>query len=149
MKRIQIKEQYCIGCRLCEVHCIASHSKYKNDLIRTFKRDKERPAPRIVIEESNETCFALPCRQCSDAFCVRSCIAGAMTKDEQSGIVTNNADKCVGCWTCIAACPYGAVTKSGKHSKVAAKCDLCGESPECVKHCPNRALVYEEVSEVF
>lgn len=147
MKRIHIKEEYCIGCRLCEVHCIAAHGKYKNDLVRTFKRDKDRPSPRIVIEQHGETCFALPCRQCKEASCIRACITGAMTRDPQTGLVRTDSLRCVGCWTCVAACPYGAVTREGKHTKIAAKCDLCGDQPACVRHCPNEALIYVEVNE--
>lgn len=136
-----------MGCRLCEIHCIAAHSKYKNDLVRTFKRDKERPSPRITIEQSGETCFALPCRQCKEASCIRSCITGSMKKDPQTGLVHNDPVRCVGCWTCIAACPYGAIVREGSHTKVAAKCDMCGDNPVCVQKCPNEALVYEEVEE--
>lgn len=147
MKRIVIKEQYCIGCRLCEVHCIAAHSKYKHDLVRTFTRDENRPSPRIVIEQAEETCFALPCRQCREAHCVRACISGSMSRDPLSGLVNNDVQRCVGCWTCIAACPYGAIVREGKGTAVAAKCDLCGERPACVLHCPNEALVYEEAKE--
>ncbi|MCR3921730.1 MAG: 4Fe-4S dicluster domain-containing protein [Firmicutes bacterium] len=147
MKRIRIKEQYCIGCRLCEIHCIAAHSTYKYDLIRTFKHEATRPKPRIVIEEAGETCFALPCRQCTEAHCVRACITGSMKKDPQSGMVFNDPERCVACWTCIAACPYGAIVREGTHSKLAVKCDLCGDNPQCVIHCPNEALVFEDVTE--
>ncbi|MDW7650051.1 MAG: 4Fe-4S dicluster domain-containing protein [Bacillota bacterium] len=147
MKRIHIKEEYCMGCRLCEIHCIAAHGMYKNDLVRTFKRDKNRPSPRILIEQSGETCFALPCRQCREAHCIRACITGSMVRDLQSGLVQNDPDRCVGCWTCIAACPYGAIIREGGHIKVAAKCDLCGDNPQCVRHCPNEALVCEEREE--
>ncbi|MFW0861033.1 MAG: 4Fe-4S dicluster domain-containing protein [Dethiobacter sp.] len=147
MKRIRIKEEYCIGCRLCEVHCIAAHGKYKNDLIKTFKRDCNRPSPRIVIEEKEDTCFALPCRHCREAFCIRSCLTGSMTRDPETRLVHNEVERCVGCWTCIAACPYGAIVREGRHTKIAAKCDLCGQDPACVKHCPNDAIVYEEVGE--
>lgn len=147
MLRIRIREEHCIGCRLCEVHCIAAHSRFKNDLIRTFKRDSNRPSPRITIEQCEDTCFALPCRHCKEAHCVRACITGSMTRDGQSGLVKNDPERCVGCWTCIAACPYGAIVREGQASNVAAKCDLCGDRPQCVAHCPNRALVCEEISE--
>lgn len=147
MKRIQIKEEHCIGCRLCEVHCIAAHSKYPHDLVRTFKRDKNRPSPRIVIEQCNDTCFALPCRQCEEAQCIRACISGSMTRDQQTGLVHNDPERCVGCWTCIAACPFGVINRDGGKVNIAAKCDFCGDDPECVRHCPNEALVCEDVGE--
>ncbi|EEG78694.1 4Fe-4S dicluster domain-containing protein [Dethiobacter alkaliphilus] len=147
MKRIRIKEEHCMGCRLCEIHCIAAHSAYRYDLVRTFKRDKNRPSPRIMIEQSGHTCFALPCRHCEEANCVKACISGSMTKDLQSGLVTNDSERCVGCWTCIAACPYGVITREGKKISVAAKCDLCGDKPVCVQQCPNEALVCDDQEE--
>jgi len=147
VKKIRIKEEYCIGCRLCEIYCIAAHGKYKDDLVRTFKRDANRPRPRIMVEQSGETSFALPCRHCSEANCVSACITGSMRKDKQSGLVTNDPERCVGCWTCIAACPFGVITREGKETKVAAKCDYCGENPRCVTHCPNEALAYEDCEE--
>jgi Fe-S-cluster-containing hydrogenase component 2 len=36
MKRILIKEEYCMGCRLCEIHCLVQHSKSK-DIIKVYK----------------------------------------------------------------------------------------------------------------
>ena len=43
--RIIPREEYCIGCRLCEVHCIVQHSKSK-DIIKAFKQEK-RPVKRV------------------------------------------------------------------------------------------------------
>ncbi len=68
-----------------------------------------------------------------------------MTKDPVSGAVTNDAERCIGCWTCILVCPYGAVKRGEGH--VAGKCDLCPdlETPACVANCPNEALIMEDV----
>jgi carbon-monoxide dehydrogenase iron sulfur subunit len=65
-----------------------------------------------------------------------------MRRDPATGIVTVDADRCIGCWTCIIACPYGALTRD-TNSKTVAKCDLCPgrEIPVCVANCPNEALV--------
>ncbi len=143
MKRIYIKEEYCIGCRLCEIHCITAHSAYPGDILRTFKCDKELPLSKIVFEEKKPLSFALQCRHCDEANCVKSCITGAMYKDAETGIVLNNEDKCVGCWTCVAACPYGAIKINDNQKKIISKCDFCinqEEIPACVKNCPNEAL---------
>lgn len=148
MKRVYAKEEVCVGCRLCEVHCALAHSKYKNNIIKAFKK-QSRPIARVVVEESGAVSFAVQCRHCDEPECVKACITGAMTKDPETGIVTNDRDRCVGCWTCIAACPNGAIVRDRTDGcKVAAKCDLCreneGEIPACVAHCPNGALVFEE-----
>ncbi|MDK2822255.1 MAG: anaerobic carbon-monoxide dehydrogenase iron sulfur subunit [Clostridia bacterium] len=147
MKRVYAREEYCVGCKLCEIHCIAAHSKYKNDLIKTFKKDTNPPVSRILVEENKPVSFALQCRHCDDAPCTKACIVGAMQKDPETGIVTNEEDRCVGCWTCILVCPYGAIQRDERGHKVASKCDLCSENgkvPACVEHCPNRALEYGE-----
>ncbi|MHB1419628.1 MAG: 4Fe-4S dicluster domain-containing protein [Bacillota bacterium] len=147
MQRVYAREEYCVGCRLCEVHCVVAHSRYPNDVVRAFKKDMNRPLPKITVEEQQPVSFALQCRHCDEAYCTKSCITGAMTKDPVTGVVSNNEDRCVGCWTCILACPFGAIARDERGKKVASKCDLCsgtGDIPACVKHCPNEALVYTE-----
>jgi len=68
--------------------------------------------------------------------------------DERTGLVSHDADRCIGCWTCIMVCPYGAVRVDPQTGGVAAKCDLCPglETPACVANCPNEALTLREVS---
>jgi len=126
------------------------HFRYPHDVLRAFKRDKERPLPRVLVEERGPLSFALQCRHCDEPNCVKACISGAMRKDPETGVVVNDAEKCVGCWTCIVACHYGAVRRDERSGKVASKCDLCygwGEIPACVKNCPNEALVYIDIKE--
>jgi len=147
MKRVYAREEYCVGCKLCEIYCIATHSKYKNDLIKTFKKEVNPPISRILVEENRPVSFALQCRHCANAPCTKACIVGAMHKDPETGVVTNEEERCVGCWTCILVCPFGAITRDERDHKVASKCDLCSDNsqmPACVEHCPNRALVYSE-----
>jgi len=142
-KRIIPKEEHCIGCQLCEIYCAVEHSKSKN----IYKFLKEHPAPtrRVIVEGNNQTSFALSCRHCEDAPCVKACISGAMQKDAETGLVTNDLDKCVGCWMCLMVCPYGAIQKGAE--KIALKCDFCpdADEPVCVVSCPQEALVCEDV----
>jgi carbon-monoxide dehydrogenase iron sulfur subunit len=142
MKRIEWQEDVCIGCRLCEVYCITAHSRYPEDPLKAYKRDLERPVARVVVEEEGATSFALSCRQCTQAECVKSCLTGALAIDRE-GMVSFDESRCIGCWTCVAACPYGAVHPAREGSKrKASKCDLCLQrgNPSCVEHCPNEAL---------
>lgn len=146
MKRVYIREEYCIGCRLCEIHCAVAHSEYPDNIVKAFK-NKKKPMPRVIVEEMKPVSFALQCRHCSDAPCTKACITGAMQRDAETGRVFNQEERCVGCWTCILVCPYGAIQRDTKDKKVASKCDLCfgiKETPACVANCPNLALVYEE-----
>lgn len=130
-----------MGCGLCQVYCQVEHSQSK-DLIKAFMRETPQPLSRIRVEEKAEVSFALQCRQCADPWCVYSCLTGAISKDPVSGVVSVDAEKCVGCWTCIVACPYGALTRD-LSSETAVKCDLCPgrDIPACVAICPNEALV--------
>ena len=142
MKRIIIREEYCIGCRLCEVYCITQRSKSKN-IIKAYRGKEPKPISAIVFEEKGPISFALQCRHCNDAPCVESCPTEAMFKDRKTGRILYDQDKCVGCWMCIMTCPYGVIKPDFKKKKVASKCDLCikEEFPACVEHCPNEALI--------
>ncbi len=147
MKRIYIKEQACIGCHLCEVHCQLEHSVSK-DLIKAFKREAPRPLPRLWVEENRPVSFSVRCHHCDEPPCVYVCLTGALSRDADSGIVTVDDAKCIGCWTCILVCPFGAIRQDTHRGKI-AKCDLCpgGDAPACVTNCPNEALVYAEVQD--
>jgi carbon-monoxide dehydrogenase iron sulfur subunit len=145
LKKITVKEEHCIGCGLCEVYCTVQHSKSK-DIIKAYNRENPRPTSRVKLEVHKPVSFAIQCRHCEDAPCVTACLSGAMQKDEETGLVTHDPEKCIGCWTCIMVCPFGAI-KRDSSGKVVSKCDLCAELevPACVANCPNGALVYKEV----
>ncbi|MFH1904896.1 MAG: 4Fe-4S dicluster domain-containing protein [bacterium] len=147
MKRIRIDDKHCMGCRLCEVHCIVQHSKTKN-ILKTYTGEYPKPASRILLEKKGYVTFALQCRHCEDAPCLDACMSGAMYRDKETGAVLCDEDKCVGCWMCIMVCPFGVIDRSSDR-KIASKCDLCmGEDmPVCVKNCPNEALKYEDLKD--
>jgi len=144
MRKIRIQEEYCMGCRLCEIHCITQHSKNKN-IIKTYKGTYSKPLSRVVVEEKGYISFALQCRHCEDAPCLDACITGAMYRDDKTGAILCNEDKCIGCWMCIMVCPFGAISRNLQGGKIVSKCDLCGNEdiPVCVKNCPNEAIVLE------
>jgi carbon-monoxide dehydrogenase iron sulfur subunit len=69
-------------------------------------------------------------------------MSGSLQKDPDSGIVYNDADACVGCWSCIMVCPFGAIAMDTANKK-AVQCDQCrsvGTEPQCVAACPTGAL---------
>ena len=103
--------------------------------------------PRIHIEGDEKISFAVSCRHCPDPICVKSCIAGALSKKD--GVICVDQQKCVGCLTCVLVCPFGALSPG--ENGIMQKCELClensGGEPACVKNCPNRAIVYEEREE--
>ena len=144
MKRDYVYEEWCLGCHLCEYNCAFANSGMK-DMAAALKDKKI--FPRIHVEGDDKITFAVSCRHCTDPICVKSCIAGAISK--QDGVVRIDRSKCVGCLTCILVCPYGALALG--EDGTMQKCELClqnscGESA-CVRGCPNRAIAYEERSE--
>lgn len=146
MKRVYIREEYCMGCRLCEVHCLVKHSKSQK-IIKAYKGEWPKPQPRVIVEQEGYLSFALQCRHCEEAPCLEACLTGAMHRDHETGAILCDEEKCVGCWMCIMVCPFGVVTRQlTEEKKVASKCDLClgEELPVCVAHCPNEAIVFEE-----
>lgn len=152
MKQIYVNEEYCIGCRLCEIHCAVQHSRSKaakstTRIIKAFKEEVPRALSRVLVEEEGPLSFAMQCRHCVDAPCIEACIVGAMQRDEETGAVLCDEDRCVGCWMCVMVCPFGAIQRNLVGNKAASKCDLCygEEMPACVAHCPNEALTFVEV----
>ena len=147
MKKVYVKEEVCIGCKLCEVYCQLQHAD-TSDLVKAFKVESPPPLPRLRVDERGVVSLSVRCQQCEDAPCVQACLTGALSRDPESRLVTVDEDKCVGCWTCVLTCPLAAI-RQDKEQKKALKCDLCQgeEIPVCVANCPNEALVYVEEPE--
>ncbi|MCR5432661.1 MAG: 4Fe-4S binding protein [Lachnospiraceae bacterium] len=141
MKRVYVNEEWCLGCHLCEFNCAYANSGL-SDMVLALKG---KPIyPRIHVEEGDKITYAVSCRHCEDPICVKSCIAGAITKED--GVVRIDSNKCVDCYTCILVCPYGALAPG--ESGAMQKCELCLENscgaPACAAGCPNNAIVYED-----
>jgi carbon-monoxide dehydrogenase iron sulfur subunit len=145
MLRIKALPDVCIGCGLCRVWCKVEHSESKN-VHKAFKPAACETVSCVELEEEGCESFAVQCRHCDEPLCVYGCITGAMQKDPETGVVSVDESKCVGCWTCVLMCPNGAVKRDRRGKKIALKCDMCAKRgfPSCVEHCPNDALVLEE-----
>lgn len=145
MKRVYALAEFCAGCGLCQVYCATQHSDHPENIWKAFKLSKNRPISRLYLERNHVASLALQCRHCDDPACVAACITGAMYKDQLTGLVLVNENKCIGCSTCIVACPYGAIKQDLNQTRV-IKCDMCQGSqiPVCVANCPNEALEYRE-----
>ena len=144
MKRVYVREEVCIGCRLCEVHCQLEHSQSR-DLIKAFTRETPRPVSRVRVEAQRPVSFSVRCQHCAEPACVHSCLTGALSRDPETGEVSVDEERCAGCWTCLLVCPFGAIMRDTARGRM-AKCDLCpdAEVPACVANCPNEALCFEE-----
>ena len=142
MKRFYVNEKWCLGCHRCEYECAFANS-HLTDMVKALKG--KAIYPKIRVEDGGDVHFAVNCRHCTEAVCVRSCIAGALSF--QDGMVVIDQNKCVGCLTCVLVCPFGAIMPAPEGG-VAQKCMLCTDNltgePNCVKNCINNAIVYEE-----
>lgn len=146
MKRVYAIEENCLNCRLCEVACKTAHS-VSGDTFKAYMLEDALPG-RVHVEGDNLLSVAVNCRHCHNPNCVSGCIAGALSKDPVTGIVSCDTTKCVGCRTCMTMCPFGAV----RVIEHAHKCDLCttghgNGDPACVRGCINGALVFVESDE--
>ncbi len=104
------------------------------------------PVARITIKRAaTEDGIHLPllCRNCAEAPCVVACMTACRIRDE-SGWVTTDYSRCVGCWMCVMTCPFGAI-EAVYEETLARKCDGCTsyETPPCVAVCEPGALRVE------
>ena len=147
----------CTGCKTCEMSC----KDYKDlDLGVSYRKVYETTLGETTRDERgciHTTCVSysvsMACNHCDDPACVHVCPTGAMHKDAETGLVSVDAGKCIGCGYCHMACPYNApkVDRVLGHS---VKCDGCAErlaeglKPVCVESCPARALDFGPVEEM-
>lgn len=143
-KEIFVRTDRCLGCRTCVIACAVEHSETKT--LFGAVSQKIIPKSRIYVEWAEpDKKVPIVCRQCEDAPCMQACISGAITRNGQ-GVVITDEDKCIGCWTCVMVCPYGVIGRQLENHK-AYRCDRCPdrEIPACVAACPTDALLYETV----
>lgn len=89
------------------------------------------------------------CLHCIDPSCVSVCPVKAMRKDPETGVVSYNADACIGCRYCVAACPFHVPQfQYDTPFPRIAKCQFCkeqlakGDLPACAKACPTGATLF-------
>jgi molybdopterin-containing oxidoreductase family iron-sulfur binding subunit len=159
----------CIGCNACTIAC---------------KQQNATPAgvfySHVNISEigkyPNARLDPLPvlCNHCAEAPCAEVCPTGA-TQKLDNGIVTVDADKCIGCRFCMVACPYNARAFSFGKPKgyypykgltafeqvryqehtvgTVEKCNFCaarleqGLQPACVQTCPAQARFFGDLDD--
>jgi phenylglyoxylate dehydrogenase beta subunit len=134
----------CDGCGACMRACA---------LAKTGVQDAARSRIQ-VLQAPNGGGFELAlCRQCGDPKCATVCPAGALAKNEHTGVIDWDPDKCVDCLLCTAGCAYAGIALEPITDRV-AKCDMCAGQPACVTACPSKALrqagaarIYNEVGD--
>lgn len=148
----------CNGCKACAIAC-----KSKNDLpvginwrkIYEYGGGDWVPDPLdSSFLKPNIFAYAVSvaCMHCQNPLCLNVCPAAAISKDE-NGIVTIDANLCIGCRYCQWTCPYGA-PQFNEDAGIMTKCNMCqdivaqGEKPYCVQACVMRAMDFGELDEL-
>ena len=147
MRRKRIDRKLCMGCKNCELACIAVHSDGQKPIAAYIAGAEDVERARNKVESAPDgSRFPQFCRHCDDPACVEACMSGALTKGAD-GLVVCDHDICVGCYMCVMSCPYGmarpSVRAGGGHM---IKCDGCRDraSMACIDACPQHAITMVE-----
>ena len=129
-KFVSVDPSKCTGCGICEYACTLE----KGETIWNPIRSRIR-----VVRMTPLFNFALACRFCEDAKCVKACPEKALVQSENTGIIMLKEKQCKGCDWCVQASDHGGITIHPDTGKATA-CDFCGGEPKCVEACPEEAL---------
>jgi molybdopterin-containing oxidoreductase family iron-sulfur binding subunit len=160
----------CVGCNACTIACKQQYGTppgifYSHVHITetgTYPNARQTPLPVL-------------CNHCEDAPCVDVCPTGASAK-QANGIVTIDANTCIGCRYCMVACPYNVRQFIGSETQgyypdkgglvvyekamypshqvgTVEKCSFCavrvadGQLPACVLTCPAQARFFGDLDD--
>ncbi len=139
MAGFSVNSSNCYGCKTCQIACA---------------NEKMLPAGvyprrvRVVDTATGMSYVSMSCNHCDEPACVANCPVGAYEKDEETGLIIQDHDKCIGCQTCIQKCPFHAPAYNEEESKT-YKCDGCitrqkaGEAPVCTIVCPSMNISFD------
>ena len=136
----------CYGCKTCSIACKSEKQLDKGVLLRHVTAIRQ-DAPRAFAY------LSMACNHCEMPACVANCPQGALEKDADTGLVSRDEEKCIGCGTCVKSCPYEVPVVDTETMK-SMKCDGCaarvaeGKMPICVDACPLRALEFGDIEEL-
>ena len=144
----------CSGCKTCTLACKDRYDLSSDIAYRQVYEYGEGSWKKVDDETWTTDAYTYyissACNHCTKPACVEACPQSSMKKDEETGIVYNDPETCIGCGACVSACPYNA-PKVDSETNVSMKCDLClnrikaGKDPICVEACPLRALSVGEI----
>ncbi len=127
-KFVYVDASKCTGCGICELSC----SQEKGEASPLQSRIR-------IVRMKPLFNFALACRSCEDAKCVKACPEKAISQAADTGIIMVSDKKCKGCDWCVQACEHGGI-EIHPETGLAIACDLCGGEPQCIEYCPEEAL---------
>ena len=99
----------CTGCLACTVACKAINGVDVGQFWIKTLRVGPNPTEGGSGNYPDVEMYFLPvqCQHCENPQCVSVCPTGASYRDEKTGYVLIDREKCIGCRYCMYACPYG------------------------------------------
>lgn len=143
-----IDETKCTGCKACVVTCKDKRNLDAGFNLRFVNSQVWGSFPHVRMSYHSRSC-----NNCKNPACVENCPSGAMSRDNELGVVKVDLDVCIGCGKCAKACPFGAPTIDSDKKK-SMKCDFCfdltkdGQNPACMDVCNSRALEFGDLDEL-
>lgn len=146
----------CIGCRSCEAACATANGLPEPDssddgsyVKARYATDRQWTVVNRYATSRGEVFVKSQCMHCVQPACAAGCPTKALSRDPETGAVTWNGDKCMGCRFCMIACPFDVpkFEYSSWNPKI-QKCRLCfdritaGQVPACVENCVGEALTF-------
>jgi Fe-S-cluster-containing dehydrogenase component/DMSO reductase anchor subunit len=135
----------CVNCNACSAACIIENGWNVHPRnIYTYNSNTENVLPVINV--------SLACNHCESAACMDGCPTSALSRNELTGAIIIDENKCIGCRYCQWNCPYDA-PKFDTGSRTVVKCNLCylelidGGQPACSSACPTGALNFGKLAE--
>ena len=165
----------CTGCNCCSLVC-----KVENNIpegiwwtrAKTVGGEDYATPAGSYPNDLSMSFYTLGCQHCANPACVAVCPTGATWKDEETGIVHQDWEACIGCKACMSACPYEGVRSFNEvdpayfldfatgDPEVPAhqvgtveKCTFCahrvarGERPKCVDLCSYQARYFGDLDD--
>lgn len=146
----------CTGCKACQAAC---KDKNNSPLGVIWRRVYHYGGGNWMQKDGFWTpngvfaySVSMACNHCEKPTCMEVCPAGAISK-RSDGVVTINAELCIGCRYCEWACPYGA-PQFDEQAGYMTKCNFCndlldqGQNPACVDACTMRCLEFGDLAEL-
>jgi len=153
----------CIGCKTCTVACREANGLPADTAgLASGRYDapldlsaKTKTVIKLYTDGDTRSYVKAQCMHCIDPACASACMLGALKKRE-FGIVTYDADLCIGCRYCEVGCPFGVPKfEFAKATPKIVKCELCkerlanGQEPACTEVCPRKAVIFGRRSELL
>ena len=98
----------CMGCQTCATSCKLANNLPSGNWWNTVRTEGGKTIDTASGDYPNCELqhYPVACQHCKEPACVAVCPTGATYKDEETGLVMQDPETCIGCKSCIEACPY-------------------------------------------